>query len=407
MAEKERADAKKDDPVDLTPAWLDHVKRLLLPRSNEARQFSANKSSHSVLKSRDYAIEQMKENRRKVEQLDKEYREMAIRNGYILKEMQNSMTIYSQLLCRPFCDQIHKALPRELRNHIYGYLLGPRPEKPVPRTVLIKQRRREIWFSESWVGRQFTIEICEMAYRTDNLQLCGSFNLADLLLLPEDNGVLPVAHIRSLVLRVDLSYKSCMARCCLPTQIPPPPPPFPPFSLTELKDSLEPLRKIECKQGFKLEIRICGYYGEARLLDALDAMKEILMQLKEDGMKICIARELYYRPSNRFPGDLMKYYEVERVEWEEICKAHRRKLKAEGVLLVPPSPPPPPPPPMNFAPPPPMPLPWNPAPALVTLPNPPMSTVAVAPPPALPVVVASTTSSEAASDIEESEGESV
>lgn len=244
--------------------------------------------------------------------------------------MQNAITIYSQLLCRPFCEQIHKKLPRELRNHIYGYLLGPRPEKPVPRLTLIKQRRREIWFSESWVGRQFTIEICEMAYRTDNLQLCGSFNLPDLLLLPEDNGVLPVAHMRSLVLKIDLNYRTCVRECCY-TALPPPPRPFPHFQLDELSDSLQALYKIKRKSGFKLDIKITsGDLDPPRLKDTLDAMKPIIVKLKEEGMKITIAYELFMMRTNRFPDDLMVYYAETSVDWDELVKAHRDQLVRFG-----------------------------------------------------------------------------
>lgn len=357
MASPIRTETKKDEPAELTAAWQDHV--------------------NSVLKSRDFAMEQMKANRKQVERLDREYKEMAIRTGYILKEMQNAITIYSQLLCRPFCEQIHKRLPRELRNHIYGYLLGPRPAKPVPRLTLIKQRRREIWFSESWVGRQFTIEICEMAYRTDNLQLCGSSNIADLLLLPEDNGVLPIAHMRSLVLKIDLLHRTCMSRCCYPGP-PPPPPPFPPFQLNELRDSLEALHKIKRKSGFRLDIKISsGDLDPPLLKDALDAMKPVVLRLKAEGMKITICYELYIMHTNRYPDNLMVYYE-ESLEWDEMVKAHRDKLKADGVELEPLELVSPPLFPMNLGPPPP-PAPWQPN-VVVPLPNPPMAAISVAHP---------------------------
>lgn len=240
--------------------------------------------------------------------------------------MQNAITVYSQLLCRPFCEKIHAAFPRELRDRIYGYLLGPRSETPTPRFSLIKQRRREIWFSESWVGRDFTIEICEMAYRTDNLQLCGTFNLNDLLLRSEDNGVLPAAHMRSLVLRIDLSYRNCVLQCCMPALVFRPPPPPMAFTPDELKKSLDPLFKIHRIEGFRLDIVLGGYFSEQSMLEDLELMREPLTQLKELGMKISIIREFMYQETNRYPENLMSFYDGTREDWDRACQEHRDRL---------------------------------------------------------------------------------
>jgi hypothetical protein len=194
--------------------------------------------------------------------------------------------------------------------------------------VLIRQRCREIWFSEPWVGRQFIAEICELGYRTDDLKICSSFQLAHLILSPRDHGVRFAAHVRRLVVQINYNYQECEQSCCRPSPIPLRPPTlYHPYTMKELEDSLLPLQEIERKEGFRLVIVLSTFFVHARCMDVLDAIKPVIMQLKEDGMQISIRRNWGYTASNRYP-DLMLYYDHDhsREEWREVCKQHRARL---------------------------------------------------------------------------------
>lgn len=232
--------------------------------------------------------------------------------------------MYGQLLCQPFCIKMCTTLPRELRDRIYGYLLGPPKDLPWPLREPQRRCIKSKFFDATYVGPQFATEIQEMAYRTETTLLCTPFSIPNCL-GQSFGGVSCADCIRSLVVEVDLQDRFCRKACH---------PQLPAdadrmgwqYTFEELRNVMKPLFFVKHKEGFSLELRFCHATSWSNIQDALEAVKPVLIKLRRDGMVINIGYYQRKRRVNRFPDNLMQFYDGTLEDWEQVCKDHRKRL---------------------------------------------------------------------------------
>lgn len=241
---------------------------------------------------------------------------------------ENALLNFSALLCRPLCNTMRVRLPRELRDRIYGYVLGPVSGNPTPIRELYKQRRLQLWFQELWVGPEILREILELACSTDNIQV----DLPALETIMLGGGAPSIgyaAYIRSLELRVLLYMPQCEGACGC--ELGRSEPLIRPCGRFTFQRSVKALFDIRHKKGFQLRIRLHGSSEGARPLPdpsivyVLNLLRDVLLPLREEGVVISIVREDYYNmntPSKEFPDDLMVFYDMSEEEWNNYCAEH-------------------------------------------------------------------------------------
>jgi hypothetical protein len=145
-----------------------------------------------------FCKEQMKD-------VDAQKKELDMQKAIIENHVKDNLEPYSKAICQHFCKRVVKALPRELRDEIYEYMITPDYIYAGPHYLTNEGRpcendQKAHFWDSNYVGEAMSIELAQSWYRlslfyfwdkTKNAELINQFMTYDRWQL----GIKPNEHI--------------------------------------------------------------------------------------------------------------------------------------------------------------------------------------------------------------------